>query len=65
VEAGQKIFIGNNIQNIYDMMIALVDEIEKAVWYGHPGIHKVTPVTKASLELFKQTHIKTWLTASK
>jgi hypothetical protein len=63
--AGTKIYLGNGSVDLYTLLTKLVDEIEKLVTFGQPGMHKVTPASKASLEAFKQSYIVPLLTASK
>jgi hypothetical protein len=65
VHAGSKVFIGNDIQSLYTVLTALVTEIKNLVTFGHPGIHKVTPVSQTALELFQQQYIEPLLTSSK
>lgn len=65
VEAGAKIFIGNNVQNIYDVLVGLVEQVKNLVTFGHPGIHKVAPASKAALDLYRRQYIEPVFTPSK
>jgi hypothetical protein len=65
LEAGAKIFIGNDVQNIYDVLVGLVEQVKNLVTFGHPGIHKVTRASKTALDLYKTTYIDPVFTANK
>jgi hypothetical protein len=64
IAAGAKIYIGNDTVDLYTLLVALVDQIENLVTFGHPGIHTVTEASKLSLEQFKASYITPFLTAN-
>jgi hypothetical protein len=64
IDAGGKIYIGNAARNMHEVLTGIIDQIEKLRTFGHPGMHKVDPVSLASLEAFKLSYINPLLNTS-
>jgi hypothetical protein len=61
VSLAGRIYIGNAVQSMYSVLMALVDQIENLMTFGHPGMHVVDPKSKDALEKFKDAYIKPFL----
>ena len=48
-----KVYFGNNITNLCDLMIGLIDEIKAIVTSGAPPSHTVNSATQQKLDLYK------------
>lgn len=51
---GGKLYFGNDVTNMCNVLIGVIDEIKALVTTGSPASHTIMPASQASLEAYKQ-----------
>jgi len=53
--AGGKLYLGNDLTNMCEVLIGMIDEIKGLATTGSPNAHAINPASQARLESYKAT----------